>query len=350
MVIRHFSLAVPGSLDTPTGGYAYDRRVTKELRVQGWRVDICDLGDGFPRPDAQQLARAQTMLSALPVDAPVVVDGLAFGVMDDCAAVLSRTHRLVALVHHPLALETGVSADDAVSLRHSERIALSFTRHVIVTSPQTAQILATDYGVAREKIAVAVPGTDAMRFSPGSDDGFCRLLSVGSVVPRKGYDVLIAALAPLRDLPWRLTIVGDNTRALATTAAVRDAVAAAGLNDRIQLTGAISDSALADAYLKADVFVTASHFEGYGMAATTAIACGLPIVATAGGALSQTLGGTGLLVPPNDISALRDALRRMITDPDLRENQCQASRMAAAKLPNWGDTAARFAAAIESVT
>ena len=63
-----------------------------------------------------------------------------------------------------------------------------------------------------DRIVVARPGTDPAPMAQGSRDGIVRLLSVGAVVPRKGFDVLIAALATLADLPWRLTIVGDRRR------------------------------------------------------------------------------------------------------------------------------------------
>jgi glycosyltransferase involved in cell wall biosynthesis len=85
------------------------------------------------------------------------------------------------------------------------------------------------------------------------------------------------------------------------------------------------------------------------MAATTAIACGLPIVATRVGALGEAVGNAGILVPPNDSLALADALRRVIADPDVRRKLGHASRAAARNLPTWRDTAERIAAAIELV-
>ena len=76
-----------------------------------------------------------------------MIDGLAFGVMAEEAALLRERNPLVALVHHPLALETGLDAATAEALRDSERAALACTRAVIVTSEPTAEILCRDYGV-----------------------------------------------------------------------------------------------------------------------------------------------------------------------------------------------------------
>src|SRR5207249_10343206 len=100
----------------------------------------------------------------------------------------------------------------AEALRRTEQAALGAAQRVAVTSAATARLLISDYGVPAERITVARPGNAPARFAQGSRDGIVRLLSVGSVVPRKGFDVLIAALARLTDLPWRLTIAGDRTR------------------------------------------------------------------------------------------------------------------------------------------
>ena len=89
---------------------------------------------------------------------------------------MRETHPLIALVHHPLALETGVSAKDAVALRTSERAALR-ARGVIVTSPSTARTLAADYGVSAERITVAPPGTDRPAFVRRKQTGAVALLA-----------------------------------------------------------------------------------------------------------------------------------------------------------------------------
>ncbi len=78
-----------------------------------------------------------------------MIDGLALGVLPDAAKALAATHKVVALVHHPLALETGIASEIAAAFAASERAALAVVRHVIVTSPSTRRVLIADYGVAR---------------------------------------------------------------------------------------------------------------------------------------------------------------------------------------------------------
>ncbi len=132
-------------------------------------------------------------------ECPIVVDGLALGALPEAAEKIARRAPLVALVHHPLALEAGLSPADAQKLFESERKALAAARSVIVTSRATAKRLNADYDVPPERITVAPPGTDRAAPAKGSADGTLRLLSVGAVVPRKGFDVLIAALASIAD-------------------------------------------------------------------------------------------------------------------------------------------------------
>ena len=103
-MVKCVVFAVPGSLDTPTGGYAYDKRIMAELRHLGWEVDYLNIGEGFPAPDEATRAAARSLLAALPAGRPIVLDGLALGVLPEVAAEFASRHPLVALVHHPLAL------------------------------------------------------------------------------------------------------------------------------------------------------------------------------------------------------------------------------------------------------
>jgi glycosyltransferase involved in cell wall biosynthesis len=345
-----FVFAIPGDLDTPTGGYAYDRRMIAELRELGWRPEVLGLGDGFPRPNALTKAAATAHLTDVPKGRPIVIDGLAFGVLREAAETLRETHPLIALVHHPLALETGVTPDDAVVLRESERAALACTRGVIVTSPATGRTLASEFGVAAARITVAEPGTDRVALVRRKQTGAIALLAVGAVVPRKGYDVLIAALAGLIDLPWRLTIVGDCGRDLPTVARLKADIERHRLGPRVAIEDAVSDERLASLYAGSDLFALASHYEGFGMAYAEAIAHGLPVIGTTGGAIPDTVpASAGMLVPPGDAPALAAALRHLIEDGVARDQLAAGARAAADRLPTWRGSAEKFSQAIERV-
>jgi glycosyltransferase involved in cell wall biosynthesis len=350
-VVKRVVFAVPGSLDTPTGGYAYDKRIMAELRQLGWDVESLDIGDGFPSPDDATRSAARSLLSKIPDGQPIVIDGLALGVLPEIAADVASRHPLVGLVHHPLALEWGLSAERADALRRSERAALASVREVVVTSFATARLVASDYDVPAERITVARPGNDPAPRSPGSRDVAPHLLSVGAVTPRKGFDVLVAALATLAELPWRLTIAGDLTRGPNEAARLQNSISKHKLSDRVAVLGAISAKNLAALYDEADVFVLASRFEGYGMAYSEALSRGLPVIGTNAGAIPDTVPqSAGLLVAPGDVAELAGALRRVIADAELRRLLSDGAWASAKELPTWQQSAAIFAATLEKLS
>jgi glycosyltransferase involved in cell wall biosynthesis len=276
------------------------------------------------------------------------VDGLAYGALPEVAEALCWEHPVIALVHHPLALETGLSADRASELQASERAALACAKQVVVTSATTGRLLVGSYGLASDTIAVVPPGSDVAAPAQGSTDGLVRLLAVGAVVPRKGYDVLVAALTSVADLPWRLTIAGDRTRDPACAARLQADIARYGLADRVAALGAVSDDRVAQLYQGADVFVLPSRFEGYGMAFAKALAHGLPVVGTTAGALPETVPeGAGILVPADNPQALASALRRLIENPAERQLMALRAGAASAEQMTWLSAAALFAQAIE---
>jgi glycosyltransferase involved in cell wall biosynthesis len=340
---------IPGDLATLTGGYGYDRRLIAELRRAGWKVTHLPLGPSFPFPDAADLEAAGKSFAALAEGSLVLVDGLAFGALPEIADTEAGRLRLVALVHHPLAEETGLSAAASDALFRSERRALAMTRGIIATSSTTARRLIERYGVTPERLAVARPGSDPVSPPPAGAPGqgdTVDLLSVGTLTPRKGHDLLIEALARLAGLPWTCRIIGSPDRAPATAADLRARIARHGLQSRIILAGETVD--LLSAYDTADVFVLASRHEGYGMVFAEAMQHGLPVIATTAGAIPEAVPpSAGILVPPDDVAALAAALAQLIGDPALRARYASGARTAALALPSWTDTARNVAAALQ---
>ena len=266
--------------------------------------------------------------------------------MPEIAAGLAAQHDLVALVHHPLCLETGLDTAQATALAVSERAALASAMATIVTSARTAASLTELFDVRPETITVALPGTDPAPVARGSG-GRQRMICVGTITPRKGHSVLIEALAGLADLEWEIWLVGSLERDPVTVAALREAIAARSLADRVRLFGEVEPDALAALYHDADLCVSASFYEGYGMALAEALARGLPIVAAAGGAVADTVpADAGLLVPIQDAHALREALRRFLTEPGLAAALRAGAVRARDELPRWVDTARQVEAVL----
>jgi len=356
---RSLEFLIPGDLQSATGGYGYDRRVIEGLRQLGWRVNVGALDESFPFPTAAAIEQAESVFARIPDGALVMVDGLALGAMPEVAARHARRVRLVALVHHPLALETGLSREAAAHLEQSERASLRSARHVFVTSEATAVAL-TPYEVERSRITVVVPGTDEVPARSGGPvatvapraaatrDGVTRLLCVATLTPRKGYDLLIDALARLASLPWTLTCVGSLTRSTETVTALRDRVGRAGLEEKVTLAGELTGDALESAYQSADLFVLPTRHEGYGMVIAEALARGLPVISTRTGAIPDLVGANaGLLVPPDDGTAFHDALATVLRDPTLLVSLREGAGAARDALPRWPQSCATMSQVLD---
>jgi glycosyltransferase involved in cell wall biosynthesis len=336
-------LVVPGALGQRTGGYVYDRRIVDGLRALGRQVRVHELAGRFPLVDELAITAARTMLETMPTEGVPVIDGLALPVFAD----LRLRRPWVALVHHPLALETGLSAAEADGLAATERRALATASRLIVTSPQTRRDLA-GYDIEAARVGVVLPGTDPAPVARGSGGPGLALLCVASLTPRKGHAVLLDALAGLRDLPWRLACVGSAERDPMAAEAIRAAIARLRLDERVRLIGEQSEAGLQPFYDAADLFVLASHHEGYGMVLAEALARGLPIVSTTAGAIPDTVpAAAGILVPPGDPAALAAALRRVLTEPGLRARLAAGARAARHSLPSWADAVRVFAAELD---
>ena len=344
----HF--VVPGRLDQRTGGYLYDARIVSELRAAGVDVRVHEVPGRFPLPDAATLAALDRILSGIPEGARVMADGLALGASPEVAATHGRRLELVALVHHPLADETGLDDEARNDLRDRERRVLAAAAGTIVTSPTTAERLGA-FDVPADRVRVVEPGTDRAVPSPGPGlNAPPRLLCVGTVTPRKGQDLLVRALASLADRAWDCVCVGSLERAPAFAHDVVRTAAEAGLETRIRFTGEVEPDELDAAWRAASVFVLPSWYEGYGMALAEAVARGLPVISTTGGAIPETVpAGAGRLVEPGDVDGLAAAIDAVITDPQLRDEMAAAARAAALQLPDWGLQARRFRLAVDEL-
>ena len=315
---------------------------------------MVSLDDTFPFPTPTAREEAARVFAAIPDGTTVVADGLALGALPDEAERARGRLNVIALVHHPLAEETGLDASDAARLAASERRSLAAVRSVVVTGESTAALLGR-YGVTLDRITVVHPGTDPAPVARGSaraggDDSEpieLTLLCVATLTPRKGHDILFRALASLPHRRWRLRCAGslDRDRALVErlTSHLRDE----GLHERVELLGDLDADRLAVEYDRSDVFVLSTLYEGYGMAVAEALARGLPVVSTATGNIPALVGDeAGIVVPPNDAAAFGEALSRLVGDPQLRRRLAAGARRVRQRLPTWDDSVGAMARAL----
>ena len=333
-------MVVPEGIDDParpSGGNTFDRRVCRGLAAAGWSVHVHEVTGSWPLPDAASYAALADAVSQIPAGAVVLLDGLVASAAPDVLVPLADRLRLVTLVHMPL----GQATDDGA--REREGAVLSAAASVVTTSAWARRFLMDLYSLPDDRVHVAEPGADSADLAPGTATAGA-LLSVAAVIPGKGHDVLLDALAMLDGLRWRCLCVGSVERDAAFAETLRRRVVDGGMDDRVRFSGPQTEDDLARSYGAADVLVVPSRAESYGMVVTEALARGLPIIAAEVGGVPEALGhgadGTrpGLLVPPEDPAALRDALRAWLQDHDLRRRLRRAARERRTSLSRWSTT------------
>jgi glycosyltransferase involved in cell wall biosynthesis len=308
-------LVVPGRLRGASGGNAYDRVMVEALRADGWTVTISDAAPERP-------------------EGVVVLDSLAIP-----AGPPDGPGSLVALLH-----QLPSDANDRPEWREPESRVLRASSLVIAVSRHLAERVKAETDAP---VVVVPPGWDSAASERHDDDG--SVLCVGHAGPHKGVADAIEAFrrADLNDAVFRLA--GDHRRDAGE--ADRIDAFAASLGSRLALDGVLDAASLAGRYATARVLISASRYEGWPIAVAEAMASGVPVVAFDVVGVRELVRHEedGVLVPVGDLDGLARALRRVWTDPALRDRLGRSARARARGWPTWRDASRRFVEAVGSL-
>jgi glycosyltransferase involved in cell wall biosynthesis len=347
--VRAIHFIVPDGVDNPSrpsGGNTYDRQVSANLSVHGWSVVEHGVPGAWPEPSESALAALTTVIGAIPDRTVVLIDGLIASAVPEVLVPQAERLRLVVLVHMPLGHQTLSGQTDKAGDR--ERRVLTAASAVVTTSDWTRRRLEDLYGLHPEHIRVCRPGTESAAVVSGTADGGA-LLCVAAIIPGKGHDVLVDALATVSDLAWDCVCVGTLDRDADFVAALGRRINRLGLDNRISFPGPRIGAELARTYAAADLVTLASRAETYGMVLTEALAHGLPVIAASVGGVPEAVGRDdrglvpGILCPPDDPIAFGQALRSWLSDPGLRSRLRQGAGERRATLAGWDATASALA-------
>jgi glycosyltransferase involved in cell wall biosynthesis len=339
--VRTLHVVVPDGIDDParpSGGNAYDRQVCRALAEIGWPVHVHAVPGSWPQPDAAAYAALAGVVQRIPDGGLALLDGLVASTAAEVLVPHAKRLRLVTLVHMPLGQDTANS-----EARTLEGAVLSAAASVVTTSAWSRRTLLELYSLPGDRVHIAEPGVDAAPLSPGTTTGGA-LLCVAAVMPGKGHDVLLDALATMTNLSWDCLCVGSTDRDPAFAESLRRRVLDGELADRVRFPGPRIGADLDRTYAPADLLVLPSHAETYGMVVTEALARGLPVVAAHVGGVAEALGHgaggiqPGLLVPPGDPAALAAGLRAWLGDGEVRLAWRGAARERRASLTGWSTT------------
>jgi glycosyltransferase involved in cell wall biosynthesis len=237
----------------------------------------------------------------------------------------------------------------AVRIQVEQQLGVA-ARRVIGQCPDEVEEL-TAMGVPAENITTIPSGVDIWRFTPDGPaapkpHGRRRILSVGRLVQRKGFEDLIFALRHVPDA--ELVIVGGPAIGLEEdpeAQRLRDYADLVGVADRVELKGAVAHEQMPALYRSADVVACTPWYEPFGLTPLEAMACGVPVVAYAVGGLKETIvdGVTGAHVPPGDVNALAARLREILRGPrERRHAYGREARLRVLTTYDWDTTAAQM--------
>jgi glycosyltransferase involved in cell wall biosynthesis len=257
---------------------------------------------------------------------------------------------IVATIHHPISIDMGASLAEVKSWLKGFRVTIFYSFLIMqgVVSRRMDRVVAVSKTSAEDAIRAFKLRQDRVRIvHNGIDTGIFRrpdhvvkepnsMVIVGKTEDKKkGVHLLLKAVQLLKDdVDVKVSVVGkqdpdDGYR--------RKLVQELGIGDRVTFTGRVGTDELAKLYSSAEIAVTASLYEGFGLPAAEAMACGTPVIATRAGALPEIVGehGTGILVPPADPPALAAAIKRLLADKQLRQRMGDAARKRIEESFSW---------------
>lgn len=354
----HIGVIVYNGLDFTTGGFLYDRKLVDHLRSVGHEVTV----EALPwRSPARNLLdnmnpRIRGRLRSLATLADIVVqDELCHPSLAAANRGLPRDVPIVAIVHHLRSREPNRSFVSSLV----ERAYLTTVDAFVWTSQTTRNDVVAVLGRDQLPGIVATPGGDRLnpQITPEAitarahEPGPIRLAFIGSVVPRKGLDVLIEGLAELPPKSWRLVVIGDTTINPHYLARVTDLVRRHGLTDDVSFLGQISDDALAATLVDSHLLVVPSTYEGFGIVYLEAMGFGLPAIGTTAGGATNVIqdGDTGFLIPPSSPSAIAEVIRPLHADRDRLAAMGHSARCHYESFPGWTETTNRIREYLEGL-
>jgi MMP alpha-(1->4)-mannosyltransferase len=299
--------------------------------------------------------RAERALLARLGDFDVVHDNQCLGT--GLLGIQAAGFPVLGTIHHPITVDRRIDMANAATAfkRFGAGRFYAFTKMqsrvaqqlpvIMTVSENSVADITEGHGVPAERMRVVHVGVDPALFRPLPHIARVpgRLMTTSSSdVPMKGLVYLLEAVAKLRtERPEvALTVIGTPN----ADGPVMQAIRRFGIEDAVQFVSGVSDERIVELYAEAELAVVPSLYEGFSLPAIEAMAAGVPLVATTGGAIPEVVGSDGTtaaLVPPADASALVSAIGALLDDPARRAAIGEAGRARAVERYSWEATAAQ---------
>jgi glycosyltransferase involved in cell wall biosynthesis len=254
----------------------------------------------------------------------------------------------IATIHHPITVDRDLAVKAASSfwqkikqirwysfISMQKRISRTLS-HIITVSKNARDDISRDFKIPLQRFRIIPNGINTDLFCPVPEIKRKRdriIVTNSADTPLKGLDYLLKAIAEISRTRSniRLIVVGTPKK----NGGIEKLIRKLGIGEFVTFTGRISNDEFVRQYAKAFLAVVPSVYEGFGLPAGEAMACGLPVVSTTGGALSEVVGDAGILVPPADSRALAGAVTAILDNPEVAEKMGRAGYERVHKLFTW---------------
>jgi len=253
----------------------------------------------------------------------------------------------IATIHHPMTFDKQEYLKAAKTESRKRRVKRWFTfiemqkkvarqlSHIVTVSECSKIDIAKEFSINLSKFRVVPNGVDNVYFYPVQNDSRPEnsiIVTNSSDTPIKGLKYLLEAVAQIRKKQSvKLTVIGEPKK----DGSIVKLVAELGIGDIVHFTGRIKNEEFAGYYSKATIAVVPSLYEGFGLPAAEAMACGVPLISTSGGALPEVVGNAGLIVPPADANALAREITFLFNNTEQRKKMAQAGIERVNSIFNW---------------
>ena len=303
---------------------------------------------GFPEPYTFG-ARAYKYLKKSKMKFDIVHDNqcLSYGI----GKIAQKVVPTIATIHHPITVDRREELKSETSKNRISRIKrwYSFIKmqkevarqlsHIVTVSECSKIDIAKEFSINLSKFRVVPNGINKEFFYPVHNESRPEnsiIVTNSADTALKGLRYLLEAVSQVRKKqPVKLTVIGEPKK----NGTVKRLVEELDLGNIVHFTGRIENEEFAGYYSKATVAVVPSLYEGFGLPAAEAMACGVPLISTSGGALPEVAGDSGIIVPPADAGALAREIMFLFSNPDQRKKMAQAGIKRVDAIFNWSKAA-----------
>ncbi len=269
---------------------------------------------------------------------------------------------LVTTIHHPITSDREIALANAVGWRQKllirrwhyfigmQKKVAAELEHIVTVSEVSRTDISRAFGISKDQMHVVHNGIDTEVFKPlpGVDRIPFRIMATASAdQPLKGLNYLLKAIASLvPTIPQIHLVVLCKLKEEGETEKLIDQL---NLHDHLTFVSGITTDELVKLYAESSIVVVPSIYEGFGLPAGEAMACGVPVISTDGGALPEVVGDSGVIVPVRDHDAIANAIKRLLDEPRLRDELSEKGRARINEMFSWKVAATDMLALYRSI-